>query len=90
MQIDINLTSVLGYGFLALMSVITYLLKQAVDGIKKQIETLQETDKKLSDDIHNLEMSAITRNDFESFRKEVKADHEKIYDRLNDLFKGAK
>lgn len=87
MQLDINVVEVLGWVFIGLMSVITWLLKQAVDHLKRQIEILHDADEELRKDIHNLDKNSITRTDFESFRQEVKSDNEKIYNRLNDVLK---
>ncbi len=70
MQVDINIASVLGYGFLALMSVITYLLKQAVDGLKAQIDQLHEKDDELAKEIHSLDKNSITREEIRGLFKE--------------------
>lgn len=88
MQVDINIAGLLGYAFLALMSVITYLLKLAVDGLKAQIDKLHEKDEELSEKIQELDKNSISRTDWEGWRKEIKDDHAKIYDRLNELVKG--
>ena len=85
MNIDINTTNVVAYIIMALMGLITYFLKQTVDGIKKQIDALQTVDTKLSEDIHRLDKTSISRTDFEKFRDELKADHKELNKTLTDI-----
>lgn len=85
MSIDINTTNVVAYIIMALMGLITYFLKQTVDGIKKQIDALQAVDTKLSEDIHRLDKTSISRTDFEKFRDELKADHKELNKTLTDI-----
>lgn len=85
MNIDINTTNVVAYIIMALMGLITYFLKQTVDGIKKQIDALQAVDTKLSEDIHRLDKTSISRTDFEKFRDELKADHKELNKTLTDI-----
>lgn len=87
MNIDINTTNVVAYIIMALMGLITYFLKQTVDGIKKQIDALQAVDTKLSEDIHRLDKTSISRTDFEKFRDELKADHKELNKTLTDILK---
>lgn len=90
MQVDINLSNVILGLLISLISLITWFLKQAVDHLRTQIESLHSTDKELRDEIHQLDKNSIAREDWEKWRKEIKDDHTKIYDRLNELLKGSK
>ena len=87
MNIDINTTNVVAYIIMALMGLITYFLKQTVDGIKKQIDALQAVDTKLSEDIHRLDKTSISRTDFDKFRDELKADHKEINKSLSEIMR---
>lgn len=87
MSIDINATNIVAYIIMAMMGLITWFLKQTVDGIKKQIDALQAVDTKLSDDIHRLDKTSISRGDFDKFRDELKAEHKEINKQLTEIIR---
>lgn len=87
MNIDINATNVVAYIIMGMMGLITWFLKQTVDGIKKQIDALQAVDTKLSEDIHRLDKTSISRSDFDKFRDELKADHKEINKQLTEIIR---
>lgn len=87
MSIDINATNIVAYIIMAMMGLITWFLKQTVDGIKKQIDALQAVDMKLSEDIHRLDKTSISRGDFDKFRDELKAEHKEINKQLTEIMR---
>lgn len=87
MNIDINASNIVAYIIMAMMGLITWFLKQTVDGIKKQIDALQVVDTKLSEDMHRLDKTSISRGDFDKFRDELKAEHKEINKQLIEIIR---
>jgi hypothetical protein len=86
MQIDVDAANVLGYLLTGLVGVITWFMRQAFNSMAKQMTALHEEDKRLLGEIHELDKNSVTRDDFNDFKVDFRANFDRQFERLNDKF----
>jgi hypothetical protein len=84
MQVDINLSNIILGLLISLISLITWFLKQAVDHLRTQIESLHDADNAMAREIRSLDKNSITR---EEMRQLIKEHNESVEKSLSAIFR---
>ncbi|OYY06289.1 MAG: hypothetical protein B7Y72_02645 [Mehylophilales bacterium 35-46-6] len=85
MAIEFNAATILGYVLTALVGLIAWMMKTGLGKLSDKIEALEREDKRLSSEIHKLELSSISAEDLKGIKSDMDKNFDRIYAKLEKL-----
>ena len=85
MTIDFELSSLLGYILTALVGFIAWMMKTGLAKLAAKIEALEQEDRRLSEELHKLELSSISTEDLRELKQDLDKHFDRVYAKLEKL-----
>lgn len=85
MHLELNAATILGYLLTALVGVIAWMMRMALTKLSEKIESLEDEDRRLKEEMHRIELQSVTKDDLKDLRLEMNKNFDRIFDQLKHI-----